>query len=679
MADRQIGELEAAVSVGVADLFVVEQSATAKKLTGQTLLNDLAAALDGHGGISDITYTDPVPPSLTGTLTITMADETTITLPVTNGNGITSITWQTSGTAGDGQLHTGTIHYTDGTTGTITIRDGYKGDTGAQTYVHIRWSEQAPQADSDLLSAPAPWIGIYAGLSADAPTSYTAYTWYEYKGTTGDTGNGIVDITRTSSSGLVDVYTVTMTDGSTYTFTVVNGNGITNITGPVSSGLQDTYTINFDSGVSQPFTVTNGDGIASIVKTSTSGLLDTYTITLTSGTTYTFQVRNAKSIVSITQISGSHAAGTTDTYQILYTDGDTSFFTVYNGANGTGAVSSVSGIQADGQGDVPQIITGNGAPTPQTVGQLNQLYFDLNDSVLYFCLGESQGSYSWAGTTVTVDSTLSTSSTNPVQNRVITGKIGTAALDTTAQNLSEAVNEVLAEIPDSTSDLTNDSGYITAAGAPVQSVNGYTGAVTVGQLMNGGGEASSYPTATGRYAVVANIFSNMSPASFWGVLTIEKYGAFQRHLFTSSQNEMWEGWRESSTVAEPPAWVKIASNQWLSIESSQSATTVASATWTTVKSITLYKGRFLIVAGANFASNPTGNRRICISTGGDNNGAGYYCYDIRRAVDGFSTNSTVSRIVNVTAAAGTTFNLNVYQNSGASLSVNWGIEYQRLD
>lgn len=34
-------------------------------------------------------------------------------------------------------------------------------------------------------------------------------------------------------------------------------------------------------------------------------------------------------------------------------------------------------------------------------------------------------------------------------------------------------------IPSKTSDLTNDSNFITSAGAPVQSVNGSTGAVTI--------------------------------------------------------------------------------------------------------------------------------------------------------------------------------------------------------
>lgn len=43
------------------------------------------------------------------------------------------------------------------------------------------------------------------------------------KGEAGDDGNGIVSITKTSTSGLVDTYTITYTDGNTDTFTVTNG------------------------------------------------------------------------------------------------------------------------------------------------------------------------------------------------------------------------------------------------------------------------------------------------------------------------------------------------------------------------------------------------------------------------------------------------------------------------
>lgn len=42
-------------------------------------------------------------------------------------------------------------------------------------------------------------------------------------GVKGDTGNGIVSIEKTATQGLVDTYTITMTDGSTAEFTVTNG------------------------------------------------------------------------------------------------------------------------------------------------------------------------------------------------------------------------------------------------------------------------------------------------------------------------------------------------------------------------------------------------------------------------------------------------------------------------
>ena len=59
-----------------------------------------------------------------------------------------------------------------------------------------------------------------------------------------------------------------------------------------TSGLADTYTITLTDGTTSTFSVTNGKGIASISKTGTSGLVDTYTITLTDGTTSTFTVAN---------------------------------------------------------------------------------------------------------------------------------------------------------------------------------------------------------------------------------------------------------------------------------------------------------------------------------------------------------------------------------------------------
>ena len=73
------------------------------------------------------------------------------------------------------------------------------------------------------------------------------------------------------------------------------GNGIASIAKTSTSGLVDTYTITYDDGAKETFNVTNGSSIASISKTSTVGLVDTYTITLTDGTTGgTFTVTNGQ-------------------------------------------------------------------------------------------------------------------------------------------------------------------------------------------------------------------------------------------------------------------------------------------------------------------------------------------------------------------------------------------------
>jgi len=54
-------------------------------------------------------------------------------------------------------------------------------------------------------------------------TNGTVYTTAPIRGQQGETGNGIASIEKTGTSGLVDTYTITFTDGSTTTFNVTNG------------------------------------------------------------------------------------------------------------------------------------------------------------------------------------------------------------------------------------------------------------------------------------------------------------------------------------------------------------------------------------------------------------------------------------------------------------------------
>lgn len=335
MADRAISDLTEVVLdqqtqryITMADLFAISQSGQAKKLSGSQLIHDLAAELDGHGGISNISYTPPSSGSLNGTLTITLADGTPAgPYTITNGKGITSI----SGPSTSGLNDTYTINYNDGTSITFTVTNGkgidsfekttaglvdtytityndsptdtdqivvtngraissvttyyavsdsnstapstwyttlqtmtpvnkylwsYQtitfndsttidttkavvgvyGDTGATGqawYVHIKYSEEQPTADSDMKDSADAWIGIYSGTSQSAPTTYTSYEWYEYKGETGDTGAAASLVTQSVSyqwgssgteapSGTWSSSVPTRTSGDTFLWTKVD-------------------------------------------------------------------------------------------------------------------------------------------------------------------------------------------------------------------------------------------------------------------------------------------------------------------------------------------------------------------------------------------------------------------------------------------------------------------------
>ena len=70
-------------------------------------------------------------------------------------------------------------------------------------------------------------------------------------------------------------------------------------------------------------------------------------VTLSDGTSYDAgycRGASGNGIASIALKSGTHAAGTTDTYEITFTDGTTFDFLVYNGANGTGAGDMLASI-----------------------------------------------------------------------------------------------------------------------------------------------------------------------------------------------------------------------------------------------------------------------------------------------------------------------------------------------
>lgn len=180
MADKTIGSLNPAP--GTVDdqntLFVVQQSGSAYKLDGHAFVTALGTILDGHGGIKTIAKT---------------------------------------GTSGTPAVDTYTITYADNTTTTFTVTNGAKGDTGDSSYVHIKYASVQPTKDSDMTDDPSAWMGICSDNNSTAPTSYTAYAWYNIKGTTGPTGTpaslqaAVVEYQASSSGTTVPTGTWTTT------------------------------------------------------------------------------------------------------------------------------------------------------------------------------------------------------------------------------------------------------------------------------------------------------------------------------------------------------------------------------------------------------------------------------------------------------------------------------------
>ena len=110
------------------------------------------------------------------------------------------------------------------------------------------------------------------------------------KGDPGEDGNGIASITKTATSGLVDTYTITYTDGTTDTFSVTNGaNGtdgsdgvsVTGVSLLSKVGLLATYRMTFSNGTYFDYTVSDGasgsgtgDMTKAVYDTDNDGIVD---------------------------------------------------------------------------------------------------------------------------------------------------------------------------------------------------------------------------------------------------------------------------------------------------------------------------------------------------------------------------------------------------------------------
>jgi hypothetical protein len=174
-----------------------------------------------------------------------------------------------------------------------------------------------------------------------------------------DGHGGIQSIAKTSSTGtnpVVDTYTITLSDTTTSTFTVTNG---------LKGDTGDQTYVWVAYSTDEPTSDADISQIPDAWMGIYAGLESTF-----ENLHYTdfawYQIKGAQGdtgqgITSVVRTSGSGSPGTTDTYTMYAGEDEVGTFLVYNGQNGTGAVSTVNGVSPT-LGNVQLVPADLGAP-----------------------------------------------------------------------------------------------------------------------------------------------------------------------------------------------------------------------------------------------------------------------------------------------------------------------------
>lgn len=418
-------------------------------------------------------------------------------------------------TSDDSQYHNNAKYYSDGVHADATaaaasalVSEGYA--TGKQNgtdvdstspYYHNNASYYAGQASSSATSAGN------AADRAEAAVALAPYigangNWYVYDSTTsayvdtgvdatGATGNGIASIAKTSTSGLVDTYTITYTDGTTSTFTVTNGedgqdgapgaagNGIVSITKTSTSGLVDTYTILYTNGTTSTFTVTNGQ--------NGTGAGDM----LSADYDPTQAVFNAGGIVAYvaSQISGlsTSLSGLTDVALTSLADGQSLVYdaTAQKWVNGSVSYNNLTNKPTLGSAaakDSTNAVTSESTDLVESGAVYTELGTKVNKTDIAPVESTSTASQAYAigeqfyyngvlykataaiisGGTITPGTNCSTADSITAQNQTLTQKIGT----TTTKTLAANATSIEFDVPTSGTNLikfySSDGSFYTA-------------------------------------------------------------------------------------------------------------------------------------------------------------------------------------------------------------------------
>lgn len=207
-----------------------------RTLNGQSLVGTGDIEIEAGGDIissNDNSYGIVVPSTLASidpTLTISgaAADAKAV------GDRLANISTGGGGTGGDGYSPIANV-VKEGSTATITITDK-TGTTTASISDGVSVTNASINSSGYLIITLSDNTTINAGLAQGSGSG---------GGGTGPAGVGIQSIAKTSTNGLVDTYTITLTDGNTSTFTVTNG-----ATGPMGpQGPSATFTATVENEV----------------------------------------------------------------------------------------------------------------------------------------------------------------------------------------------------------------------------------------------------------------------------------------------------------------------------------------------------------------------------------------------------------------------------------------------
>lgn len=360
---------------------------------------------DGSDGRGIASITGPVESGSYDTYTINYTDGSTPTEFIvrhgTDGNdGASLLTGADDplpafGNSGDSYINTTTWEYFTKSGNTWTSKGSIRGTDGSNGSNGIDGTDGRTLLTGDGFPSAAANSGdSYIDLSNCDYYIYNGTSWDLVANIKGETGKGITTIALTDSSEANrDQYTITYSDGTSFNYYVAKPRSIVSIAKTSTSDLVDTYTITYSYGETSTFTVTNGEDGRTIYHGETAPddaignqndvYIDTHNLNMyfkgisSWGTPISFKGTDG---VGISTIAKTGTVDLVDTYTITYTNGDTFDFTVTNGADGK---------------DGTKVVTGTSQPTSTVGYQLGDSYIDTTTWQYYVLIENPSEELVW--------------------------------------------------------------------------------------------------------------------------------------------------------------------------------------------------------------------------------------------------------------------------------------------